>query len=238
MTVTVWLAFIAGLASFLSPCVLSLVPVYVGYLTGRTASVSQSETKPSRWGAFWHGMAFVIGFTVVFVLLGLTISVIGSLLYSARDWLAKIGGVVVIFFGLHMTGLLRIPFLEFDLRPRSKIDEKRSLISSFLLGVFFSAGWSPCVGPVLGTILLLAMNEGSIASGFFLLVFYSVGMAIPFLIAAVSISWVAPAIIRYRKVMRYVEIGMGVILIVVGIFLFLGTFETLARFGSFFDIGL
>ena len=238
MQVTFGLAFLAGLASFLSPCVISLVPAYIGYLTGRTASGSIENSSWSKWNALSHGVWFVLGFSLVFVLLGLAVSAVGSLLYDMRGLLAKIGGVVVILFGLHMTGILRIRFLEYDLRPRTKIEQNRSFLSSFLLGVFFSAGWSPCVGPVLGTILLLAFNEGAIYSGMQLLIAYSAGMAIPFLIAALGVGWVTAAIRRHHKTLRVIEIVMGVILIIVGILLFLGTFETLARFGSFVNIGI
>jgi cytochrome c-type biogenesis protein len=241
MNVSVGLAFLAGLASFLSPCVFSLVPAYIGYLSGRTiaaTSAGEIEVGNRRWQALSHGLAFVIGFSIVFVLLGVTVSALGGLLYGVRDWLAKIGGIVVILFGLHMTGILRIPFLEYDLRPQSSMDQSRSYFSSALLGVFFSAGWSPCVGPVLGAILTMALNGGSITRGVQLLSAYSAGMAIPFLLAALGIGWVSTILRKYRRVMRYAEIVMGAILIVVGAMLFLGTFEQLARFGFFVDLGL
>lgn len=238
MDVTFGLSFLAGLASFLTPCVISLVPAYVGYLTGRTVSNQSGDDSAGKWNALMHGVSFVLGFSIVFILLGLAFSALGNLLYEIRDWLAKIGGIIVILFGLHMTGILTIKFLEFDLRPRTDLDRNRGYLSSFLLGIFFSAGWSPCVGPVLGTILLLAMNEGSISAGFFLLLAYSLGMAIPFLVAAIAIGWVTRAIRRYRRAIRFIEIVMGVIMIIVGLMLFLGTFETLARFGSFIDLGL
>lgn len=238
MEVTFGLAFLAGLASFLSPCVISLVPAYVGYLSGRSAANSLSEAPATRWTALLHGLAFVLGFSVVFILLGLAFSAIGNLLYDIRGLLEKIGGVVVILFGLHMVGILRIRFLEYDLRPRTQTEQRRGFLSSFLLGVFFSAGWSPCVGPVLGAILVVALNQGSVFTGFQLLTTYSIGMAIPFLIAAVAIGWVTKMIRKYRKALRYVEVGMGVLMIVVGIMLFLGVFETLARFGSFVNVGI
>jgi len=119
------LAFIAGLASFLSPCVLSLVPAYIGYLGGRSIAMAQGE-EPSRWDTFTHGLAFVIGFSVVFILLGLAASALGGFLYDLRVWLAKIGGIVVVIFGLHMTRIIRIPFLEYDLRPQSQPDRPRA----------------------------------------------------------------------------------------------------------------
>jgi len=235
--ITIGLAFIAGLASFLSPCVFSLVPAYIGYLGGRSAA-SAKFINPSRWQSFSHGLAFVLGFSIVFILLGVTASALGGLLYGIRTWLAKIGGIVVILFGLHMTGVIRISFLDYDLRSQSTPNQSRGYASSVLMGVFFSAGWSPCVGPVLGAILTLALNGGSITRGVQLLSAYSAGLAIPFLVAALGIGWVTHVIRRYGKVMRYIEISMGIILIIVGGMLFMGTFEQIARFGFFVDFGL
>lgn len=236
--VTIGLAFLAGLASFLSPCVFSLVPAYVGYLSGRSIAAGNVENNPRKLETFFHGLAFVLGFSLIFMTLGLTMSAIGGLLYELRYWLAKIGGVIVVILGLHMTGLLRIPFLEYDLRPHTKIDKRRGYFSSALLGITFSAGWSPCIGPILGMILTLAINGGSVSQGVVLLAFYSLGLAIPFLIAAVGIGWVTSVLRKYAKVMQYVEIGMGVVLIIVGIMLFFGVFNTLSQFGFFVDFGL
>lgn len=229
--ISVWLAFLAGLASFLSPCVFSLVPAYVGYLGGRAAG---SGDQPNRWLTFSHGVAFVLGFSAVFVLLGVAASFAGGLLYDLRYWLAKIGGVVVIVFGLHMIGVFHIPFLAYDTRMQQAPDPKLGYLSSALMGVFFSAGWSPCVGPVLGAILTLAVNGGSISLGATLLTFYSAGLAIPFLLAALGIGWVSTILRKYNKVMRYVEIAMGVILVLVGVMLFSGIFEIIAQQGQFF----
>lgn len=231
------LAFVAGLASFLSPCVFSLVPAYISYLGGRTAGVS-GRIQNERLYTFTHGLAFVLGFSIVFILLGITTSALGNLLFDMRGLLAKIGGIVVIIFGVHMIGIIRIPFLEYDTRRQEVPDQGLGYISSLLLGVFFSAGWSPCVGPVLGAILTLSFAGGSVIQGASLLIAYSAGLAIPFLIAALGIGWVSLILKKYGKAMRYVEIGMGVILIVVGIMLYSGTFQTLSRFGFFVDFGL
>lgn len=235
--ITVWLAFLAGLASFLSPCVFSLVPAYVGYLGGRAAGAGD---QPSRWLTFSHGLAFVMGFSVIFITLGVAASFAGGLLYDLRYWLAKIGGIVVVVFGLHMIGVFHIPFLAYDTRVQQAPDPKLGYLSSALMGVFFSAGWSPCVGPVLGAILTLAVNGGSVSQGATLLSFYSAGLAIPFLIAALGIGWVSTILKKYNKVMRYVEIAMGVILVIVGIMLFTGIFELIAQQGQFFwiDFGI
>jgi len=236
--VTVGLAFLAGLASFLSPCVFSLVPAYVGYLGGRSVAANRIDATPDKLQTFLHGLAFVAGFSVVFLTLGLTMSAVGGLLYEARFWLAKIGGIIVVILGLHMTGLIRIPFLEYDLRPQTNLERRRGYLSSAILGVTFSAGWSPCIGPILGMILTLAINGGSVSRGVLLLAFYSIGLAIPFLVAALGIGWVTGVLRKYSKVMHYVEIGMGVLLIIVGVLLFFGVFNTLSQFGFFVDFGL
>jgi cytochrome c-type biogenesis protein len=209
-------------------------------LSGRSVAITnvEAQTQSQRWVTFGHGLAFVLGFSAVFITLGVAASAVGGLLYFLRTWLAKIGGIVVVLFGLHMVGILRIPFLEYDLRPQSTADQQRSFVSSALLGIFFSAGWSPCVGPVLGAILTLALNGGSITRGVQLLSAYSAGLAIPFLLAAVGIGWVSLILSRYRKVMHYAEIVMGGVLIIVGVMLFLGTFEQLSRFGFFVNFGL
>lgn len=235
--ITLGLAFIAGLASFLSPCVFPLVPAYIGYLGGQS-SLSEADEEKNRWEVFSHGVAFVLGFSFVFILLGIATAALGNVLYQIRPWLAKIGGVVVVIFGLHMTGLIRIPFLLADTRTQSQPDKKQGYLASALMGIFFSAGWSPCVGPVLGAILTLSLSGGSPFTGALLLAAYSAGLAIPFLIAALGMEWASTAIQRFGKVSHYVEIAMGVILIIVGIMLFFGLFAQLARFGGFFDFGL
>ncbi len=236
--VTVGLSFLAGLASFLSPCVFSLVPAYIGYLGGRAAGGEATENN--RFITFTHGLAFVLGFSLVFITLGVASSAFGRLLFDLRFVLAKVGGIVVIIFGLHMIGVFRIPFLEYDTRVQKVPDRKWGYLSSALMGVFFSAGWAPCVGPVLGAILTLALNGGSISTGVSLLSAYSAGLAIPFLVAALGVGWVSLTLKKYGKVMHYIEIGMGVILVILGVMLFAGIFERIAAAGQFFwiDFGL
>lgn len=238
MELSLGFAFLAGLASFLSPCVFSLVPAYIGYLGGRSVAAGKAEVQPDKLATFFHGIAFVLGFSLIFLTLGLMMSAVGTLLSDVKFWLAKIGGIIVIIFGLHMTGIFRIPFLEYDLRPQNQMDRRRGYLSSFLLGISFSAGWSPCIGPILGGILTLAINEGSISRGVGLLAIYSSGLSIPFLLAALGIGWVTTILKRFSKVMHYAEIVMGVVMIIVGVLLFLGIFNTLSQFGFFVDFGL
>ena len=236
--VTIGLAFLAGLASFLSPCVFSLVPAYIGYLGGR--AVGGEATESNRFITFTHGLAFVLGFSVVFIILGVATAAFGRLLFDLRFILSKVGGIIVMIFGLHMIGVFRIPFLEYDTRVQKVPDRKWGYLSSAMMGVFFSAGWAPCVGPVLGSILTLSLNGGSVSSGVSLLSAYSAGLAIPFLIAALGVGWVSITLRKYGKFMHYVEIAMGVVLVILGFMLFSGIFERIAQAGQFFwvDFGL
>jgi cytochrome c-type biogenesis protein len=241
------IVFIAGVASFLSPCVLALVPAYVGYLSGRSAGVD-SQTKNGRWFTFSHGLAFVLGFSLVFIFFGVAASALGKLVVwlgvavsqgvnpgssvdFVRSWLTRFGGLVVIVFGLHMIGILRIPFLEYDTRQQKIPDPKWGYLSSGLMGVFFSAGWSPCIGPVLGSIIMFVMNNGSIPQAVVMLSAYSAGLAVPFLLAALGIGWVTVILRKYSKVMRYTEIIMGGLMVIIGLMLF---FEKLAIFANMF----
>jgi cytochrome c-type biogenesis protein len=163
---------------------------------------------------------------------------LGALLYDVRTWLARIGGLVVIIFGLHTMGLITIPFLDYDTRRQMEPSPGLGYVSSALMGVFFSAGWAPCVGPVLGAVLTLALNSARITEGVVLLSAYSVGLAIPFLLAALGIGRVAELMRRYGTAVRILSYVTGVILVIVGVMLLSGTLERLAQFGFFVDFGL
>lgn len=228
---SVGLAFLAGLASFLSPCVFALVPVYVGYLSGRVAGV---QGQPDTWRSFLHGLAFVIGFSFIFILLGLFSAALGQFMFSFTRLLSQVGGVIVILFGLHLSGILRIRWLDYELRAQSSLQSQRGYLSSAMMGVFFSAGWVPCVGPVLGSILTLAFNSAELSQGAVLLSAYSAGLAIPFLIAATQVSWITNVVRRYARLSHYVERITGLVLVGLGLLLLSGRFQTLASLGFFF----
>jgi cytochrome c-type biogenesis protein len=238
ITVSVGLAFLAGLASFFSPCVFSLVPAYIGYLSGHSLAQEEAPQPESRLRTFLNGLSFVLGFSFVFISLGLAFSALSRVLYQIRDFLTKFGGLVVILFGLQMTGLIKIPLFNFDIRLRSKPGWGRSLLTSFLMGIFFSAGWSPCVGPTLGLILTLAFDQANIGQGVLLLSVYSLGMAVPFLAAAVAVGWVSSILRKHARVVRIIEVIMGVVLVVVGVLLFLGIYQKMVSFTPLFDFGL
>ena len=222
------LAFLAGLASFISPCVLSLVPAYVGYL-GSRAVVTSGQPGASRWATFSHGVAFVLGFSVFFIALGAAASVIGSLTYSLQEPLTRIGGVVVIIFGLHTMGVIKLPFLDYDTRRQTAPDPRLGYLSSALMGVFFSGGWAPCVGPVLGAVLTMALQSQDVTRGGWLLSAYSLGLGIPFLLAAAGIGSVSDLLKRYRKYLRYVSIVTGALLVFIGVLLLTDSMELFTR---------
>lgn len=236
INLNIGLAFLAGLASFLSPCVLSLVPAYISYLGGRAAG--GEVTNKNRLITFTHGLVFVCGFTVVFILFNIIAAAVGVALFDFRNWLSKIGGLIIIVFGFHMIGVFRIPFLEYDLRVHRQTNRNMGYLSSFLMGIFFSAGWSPCVGPTLGLIMTIAVNTGDILQGTLLGIIYSSGLAIPFLIAALGIGWVTILLRKYSKIMRVSEIVMGILMIVIGFMLIFGLFNLLATFAPVIDFGI
>lgn len=221
--VGIWLAFLAGLASFLSPCVLAMVPVYIGYLGGRSAG--EGGGRSARWRTFFHGIAFVFGFSLVFIFFNIIAASLGILFVGIQGWLARIGGIIVIIFGVHQAGIYRIPFLDYERRMNLQRPQAAGFFVSFLLGVVFSAGWTPCVGPILGWILTFSLNGGSIARAVMLGTAYSLGMAVPFLAASIGLGWVTTILTRHVRAMRVTEIIMGVVMILAGILLFFDSFS-------------
>jgi cytochrome c-type biogenesis protein len=236
----VGIAALAGLLSFLSPCVLALVPAYVGYLSGRSMTTSGVVVE-SKTTTFFHGLAFVFGFSLVFIIGGAAIGALGSLIgdFFVKRWIARIGGVVVVLFGLHTLGVINIPFLDYDTRRQVQPNPRLGYLASALMGIFFSAGWAPCIGPVLGTILNLALFSGQVTQGVILLSAYSVGMAVPFLLAAMGMGQVTTLMRRHSQAVRYLSIATGVLLVVVGAMLITGTLERLASYAPLIpEIGL
>lgn len=223
--VTIFIAFLAGLVSFLSPCVLPLLPGYLAYLAG--TSVQEVQTK--RLQIFLNSVFFVLGFSVVFALLGILLnSILQSVGYEVQVWLARIGGGIIIFFGLFLVGLIKIPFLEREHKLEVKRKFNSKYVTSFLFGAAFAAGWTPCVGAVLGGILGLAALQPGIA--FFLLIFYSLGLGLPFLIVGLFTAQAAHIIRRYSKALLYIRIIFGIILILIGILAFTQNLNLITNF--------
>lgn len=217
-------AFLAGLLSFLSPCVLPLVPSYIGFLTGVSAP---DELAAKRRTALAHAAMFVIGFSLIFILLGLGATALGVVLRTYKIWLARIGGVLILLFGLWCLGLIRLDFLEREQRVQMET-KPVGYLGSALVGLAFGAGWTPCIGPILGGILGLAATEADMGRGALLLGAYSLGLAIPFLLAAVAVDRFLAAFQRFRRHMPLVKKLSGVLLIVIGLLLLTGEFTRLA----------
>lgn len=215
----------AGLISFLSPCVLPLVPPYLGYLGGTT--ISQVSSDDSMDDAVWRRVVlgsifFVLGFTTVFVGLGAGASAFGQLIQSYQEPLSKIAGAVIILFGLHFLGVFRIGLLYKEARYEANV-QGASLAGAYLIGLAFAFGWTPCIGPVLATVLAVAASEDSVARGVQLLFVYSLGLGIPFVLAAVAIRPFMAFLQRIKKHLTTVERIMGLMLVITGIMFLTGT---------------
>jgi cytochrome c-type biogenesis protein len=223
VTLGIIVAFMAGLLSFLSPCVLPLVPSYIGFLTGMTLG----EMADRRRTALIHALLFVAGFSLVFMLLGASATALGRALNHYQLWLQRVGGALIILFGLFCLGAFKAGFLSQERRVHL---ERKPLgyLGSALVGMAFAAGWTPCIGPVLGGILGLAAASSDVSRGMLLLGVYSAGLAVPFLIAAVALESFLEWFQRFRGYLPWVMRASGVLLIVVGLLLVTGEFTRLA----------
>ena len=256
---TLALALGAGLISFLSPCVLPLVPAYLGQLTAVAVAGKAAGTPPSRWIAIRHALAYVAGFGVVFTLLGITATYAASGLSPYLTQLRQLGGIVLIVLGLSLAGILRIPVLERTWRPLDAgamgslatatgsvalaapggssggfgrrlggrmVDERGGLAAAFGLGAIFAIGWTPCIGPILAAILAVAASETTVAKGAGLLAVYSLGLGVPFLLAAFAVEPFARFLTRFRRHLVHVERVMGGLLILTGVAFLTGSITT------------
>jgi len=182
-----------------------------------------------RLGTFTHAIAFVLGFSAVFITLGAAATALGRLLYEVRSWLAFLGGIVVVIFGLNMAGWLHIPFLDYDIRYQGMAERGWGYVSSFLMGVFFSAGWTPCIGPTLGAILTLGLNQDTVGQGVFLLMSYSLGLGLPFLLAGMAVDRAMMLVRRARQCMPVIRLMTAVLLIGIGMMLLVDALPPLVR---------
>lgn len=217
------IAFSAGLLSFLSPCVLPLVPSYVTFITG----MSLEELQRSRRNTFIHALLFVCGFTLIFLALGAGATVFGQLMLRYRDWISRIGGVLVIIFGLYMLGVLNLGLLARDTRLHLA-NKPLGYLGTLVVGIAFGAGWSPCIGPILGAILTMAANEADLQRGLVLLLSYSLGLAVPFLLAAVMVDRFLSVFAKLRHHMVWVNRIAGALLVLVGVLMVTNRFTMLA----------
>jgi cytochrome c-type biogenesis protein len=229
------IAFLAGIASFLSPCVLPLVPGYISMLSG----ASIDELKKEAGGELLHrvlrnSLAFVVGFTLVFVTLGATATWVGQFLRAHQRTVNLIAGIIVIIFGLHLTGLVKIPLLYREARLDTGAP-RRGLGGAFLLGFAFAFGWTPCIGPILGAILTLAAQRETVLQGMFMLAVYSAGLAIPFLLTSLGLGTFLKFYGGFRKHLQAVEVGSGVLLIALGTLMALNKLTIISGYFSFLN---
>lgn len=222
------MAFSAGLLSFISPCVLPLIPAYLSYIAGSAVSDIKNRTKTSL---MLRTAFFVLGFSLVFILLGATVSVVSRLFSANLIWFKRIGGIMIFVLGLHLTGLVKIRILYSERRLLTHTTLSKG-VGPFLLGMAFAAGWTPCVGPILSSILIYAAGMATVAKGILLLLLYSLGLGVPFLLTALLAEKLSRFLIRFSKYLPFVSVVAGIMLMGMGILIFTNQLTILSRFFS------
>jgi len=225
------IAFSAGLLSFVSPCVLPLVPSYITYITGVSFKELTNLEAGSklRWATVFHSLFFIIGFSLVFILMGASATYLGQLLAQYQSWIMRGGGVLIIILGVHFTGIINIPFLQVERRFEMR-RKPLGYAGSLLVGVAFAAGWTPCIGPILSTILIYASTTKSFAKGILLLTYYSIGLGIPFFLSSLAFNSFLSAFDRIKRYMRVINFVSGLFLIGIGILFLTDMFKEINSF--------
>ncbi|MCS7228967.1 MAG: cytochrome c biogenesis protein CcdA [Candidatus Kryptonium sp.] len=224
-------AFLFGILSFLSPCVLPLVPGYISFISGLSFEElrEQGGSKKFLSKTFLSSVFFVIGFSIVFIALGASATAIGKFLSDNMNIISKVAGVIIILFGLHMVGIFKIGFLNYEAKLKVR-GKPLGLLGAFLIGFAFGFGWTPCIGPVLATILVLASQQETIKQGIMLLTVYSLGLGIPFIITSLSVNFFFKWFSKVRKYLNVVEIISGVILIILGVLIFTNSLGVISSY--------
>jgi len=237
-TLSFMIAFSAGFLSFISPCVLPLVPSYLAYITGLSLDelTSEGQDRQIRWTTIKNSTLFILGFSTVFILFGASATVAGQLLLTYQEVVRKVGGALVVLLGLYIMGILKLPFLMAEKRIHFR-GKPGGDIGTFLVGVAFAAGWTPCVGPILGAILLYASTTESVSQGVWLLTFYSLGLGLPLFVSSLGLNAFLNHSKRIRSYMRTVSLVSGLFLIVVGVMIFTNSFATLTALLTQYGIG-
>ncbi|HEX6053772.1 MAG TPA: cytochrome c biogenesis protein CcdA [Gemmatimonadaceae bacterium] len=224
-SVGIAIAFTAGLLSFLSPCVLPLIPSYVTFITG----LSLEDVTRARRAALVHSLLFILGFTIIFVALGATATALGQLLGYQRAWISRIGGILIIVFGLYMLGVFNVSLFSRERRVHIA-DKPVGYLGTLLVGIAFGAGWTPCIGPILGSILTYAASAADLSRGLWLLLAYSLGLAVPFLVSAVAVERFLDFFTRMKRQMVWITRVSGVLMIAVGVLMVTNYFTILATY--------
>jgi cytochrome c-type biogenesis protein len=227
-------AFLAGIVSFLSPCVLPLVPGYVSLISGTGAAALDQGAERPLGRVMLNSLMFILGFSIVFVSLGAAATGVGQFMAEYRREFTYLAGIVIIIFGLHLTGLLKIKYLYADKRMHS-VQGSSSMWGSFAVGFAFAFGWTPCIGPILSTILFAAASEGTVAKGVALLAIYSAGLAVPFLLTSFGIDLFMAFYTRFRRHLHTVEVISGVLLIAIGVLVLTRRLTMLSGYFSFLN---
>jgi cytochrome c-type biogenesis protein len=224
-------AFAAGFLSFISPCVLPLIPGYISFVSGVSVDEMRSDAPPaaSRLQVFFTSLAFVLGFSLVFIALGASATAVGKFMFSKLPLLSKLAGVVLIIFGLHTMGVFRLAWLDTEKRVHQQ-RKPAGPLGAMLVGVAFAFGWTPCIGPILGGILAIAGSKNTVAEGVTLLAVYSLGLGIPFLITSLAINQFFGAAKRIRKYYHAIELTSGVLLIAIGVLIITGQLTIIVRY--------
>jgi cytochrome c-type biogenesis protein len=229
--ITLPAAFAAGFLSFVSPCVLPLIPGYISFVSGISVEEMRGDIPPatSRLQVFLTSLAFVIGFSIVFVLLGASATAIGKLMFARLPLLSKIAGAILIVFGLHTMGVFRLAFLESEKRMHAQ-RKPAGPLGAMLVGVAFAFGWTPCIGPILGGILAIAGSKNSVTEGITLLAVYSLGLGIPFLLTSLAINQFFGAAKKIRRYYHAIELTSGALLIIIGVLIITGQLTIITRY--------
>jgi cytochrome c-type biogenesis protein len=229
--ITLVAALAAGVLSFVSPCVLPLIPGYISFVSGVSVEEMRGDTAPatSRLQVFLTSLAFVLGFSIVFIALGASATAIGKFLFARLPLLSKIAGAILIVFGLHTMGVFRLAFLETEKRMHSQ-SKPAGPLGAMLVGVAFAFGWTPCIGPILGGILAVAGSKNSVGEGITLLAVYSLGLGIPFLLTSLAINQFFGAAKKIRRYYHTIEVASGALLIVIGVLIMTGQLTIITRY--------
>jgi cytochrome c-type biogenesis protein len=232
------IAFSAGFLSFVSPCVLPLVPSYLAYITGLSLDelTREGQNRQIRWTTIKNSALFILGFSTVFILFGASATAAGQFLLTYQEVVRKVGGTLVVLFGLYIMGIVKLPFLMSEKRIHFR-GKPGGDIGTYLVGVAFAAGWTPCVGPILGAILLYASTTESVSQGVWLLTFYSLGLGLPLFVSSLGLNAFLNNAKRIRSYMRTVSLVSGLFLIVVGVMIFTNSFATLTALLTQYGIG-
>jgi cytochrome c-type biogenesis protein len=219
--ISLGVAFVAGIFSFLSPCVLPLIPGYISFISGVSFEELSGPSQKKRFMAkvVVTAVAFVLGFSVVFVALGASATILGQVLIRHIHMLTRAAGIIIVILGLHLTGVFRIRWLEYQ-KKMNVNNVSPGIMGAFLVGLAFAFGWTPCIGPILGGILVMAASEGTVTKGISLLGMYSLGLGIPFIVTAFATGFFLKLFGKYRRFIRWGEIAAGIFLVIVGIIVF------------------